>query len=711
MKDKKIKIAPALLAIVILASLPLFLPGIEGRTGQDLQYHLNRIEGIAEAIKAGQIGSRMQAYWLNGYGYPTSIYYGDLLLYIPAFLRLLGLPVVAAYKAFVVLINAATAAISYVCFAAMLGQKFGQRLGANSSVKSGANSGQKSDANSVETSDCSCCSYIALACTAAYTLSAYRFLDLYVRAAVGEYCAIMFMPIIALGMVRLYSPHGGTLGCISLETSASRETPTLVHRAGKDTPSPNENYSAKNEVRRCEGHESCGIVLTLAIGMTGLIGTHLISTEMAVITIGIIALVLWRQTFKKQTFFAWLKAIGLTILLNLYFIVPFLDYYINETVAIQTRMQKDQLIQEDGAYLWQFVAFLQNPFGTIISNHEDIMAFTPGILLMTALFAGIVECVVTLRGRQSRNGMPDAAEPKSVKRVESRENKGMLTFLVAASLLLIWVSSSLFPWNLIERIPVIGKILISVQFPFRYIAILCLVLAMLLGVLLSGFCRYAENLKDHNDRKYQKDKKDWKDREKAGKMKKTAIILTAILALFTPIFFTAEYALNYEPVYYVETADLDSADVGYFEYLRAGTKKSELSGGVYYEGLESVEIVERDGTDMKLYVVGELEDGEYMDNRAGQIAEADKAYIEVPILNYKGYKAWDQYGNRLEITDGDQNVIRLTISKDYTGDVFISFEQPLYWTLAALVSFVTLILVISSIISKKRLKTRTQINA
>ncbi|MCR4610530.1 MAG: hypothetical protein K5644_01395, partial [Lachnospiraceae bacterium] len=105
-----------LLCITCLACVPLFVQGIEGHLGQDLGFHLNRIEGIVTELKAGHFPVKMESNWMNGYGYPAPIYYGDVLLYIPAILRLMGIGVVTSYKIFVFLITFATALLTYLCF-------------------------------------------------------------------------------------------------------------------------------------------------------------------------------------------------------------------------------------------------------------------------------------------------------------------------------------------------------------------------------------------------------------------------------------------------------------------------------------------------------------------------------------------------------------------------------------------------------------------
>ena len=62
--------------VVLLVSLPMILPGIEGRFGQDLGFHLMRIEGLAAELQNGVFPIKIESLWVEGYGYPVSGYYG-----------------------------------------------------------------------------------------------------------------------------------------------------------------------------------------------------------------------------------------------------------------------------------------------------------------------------------------------------------------------------------------------------------------------------------------------------------------------------------------------------------------------------------------------------------------------------------------------------------------------------------------------------------
>lgn len=150
--------------ICILASIPLLVNYLT--SGHDLTFHLMRIEGLAQGLREGQFPVKMQPLWLNDYGYPVSIMYGDLLLYVPALLRLLGFTLQTSYKLYVVLVQILTAGISYVCAKKIAG-------------------------NDTKLGIFGCFMYM---------LAANRMINIFYRSAVGEYTAFTFYPLVYLGL-------------------------------------------------------------------------------------------------------------------------------------------------------------------------------------------------------------------------------------------------------------------------------------------------------------------------------------------------------------------------------------------------------------------------------------------------------------------------------------------------------------------------------
>lgn len=112
--------------VTLIAELPLSQKGLT--PGADLSFHLNRIEGICQGLLAGEFPVRIQPGWMDGHGY-AAFMYGDLFLYFPALLRILGFTVEEAYKIYLFLVNAGTAAIAFYAFYRMTKDRLAACIG------------------------------------------------------------------------------------------------------------------------------------------------------------------------------------------------------------------------------------------------------------------------------------------------------------------------------------------------------------------------------------------------------------------------------------------------------------------------------------------------------------------------------------------------------------------------------------------------------
>ena len=548
-----------ILAVTFLISIPLLIPGIEGRYGQDLGFHLNRIEGIAVELEAGHFPVRMQSFWMDGYGYPVSIYYGDILLYIPALLRMIGVPVVAAYKLFLVLINLLTVTIAAVCFGKMMNR-----------------------------------TSIVFICTLVYVCASYRLENVYVRAAVGEVCAGAFLPLIIYGLYRIY------------------KAPKQI----------SDIEMLKNSI-------------ILMLGITGLINTHILSLEMVGITIIIVALVLFKKTFTKQVILTYLCALGLSFIVNMFFIVPFTDYYLTQDVFINRTAGGAKLIQDSGMTLSELFNFFKYPFANGIDAADERLLVTPGIASILIIILAIV-LMITKKG-----------------------NKEILLYTIL-SVVLLFVATCYFPWDVLADNTYVGAFLSQVQFPWRYIGIVVALTSVLLGRILEAIS----------------DKRIF-----AG-----IYIVICASCIVTLTWFTYEYATYGEFKYYETGEDLNSYDMGYIEYLRMDTSRESFTGNIDIEGTGNIELTEQRGVDRD-YIVTDAAGG---------------TNITLPIVNYRGYEIIDDSGNSIEISDGDNNLISFTLSSDYTGNLYLRYKQAKDWKYAIIISLFAVLALIIILIAINR---------
>ena len=155
-----------LFVIFFFASLP-YLYGFN-ISGADLTYHLQRIEGVKDGILAGFFPVRLEPKWLYDLGYADAVFYCNLFLLFPAFLRIMGFPVSFSYNCYSIAVNLATVLISYYCFKNMFKSK-----------------------------------KIGVICSGLYTLSVFRIYKLVITSAVGEGTSFTFLPLILYGFYLL----------------------------------------------------------------------------------------------------------------------------------------------------------------------------------------------------------------------------------------------------------------------------------------------------------------------------------------------------------------------------------------------------------------------------------------------------------------------------------------------------------------------------
>ncbi len=182
-RKRRYLVRAGVLLITAAASIPL----MNGYTFSeyDQHFHLYRMEGIAQGLLSGQFPVKIMPQWWNEYGYGASLFYGDILLYIPAWMILLHFKLQTAYKCYLALIHLLTAWFSYISFF---------KIGKNEKI--------------------------ALLGSAIYTLNFFRLMNCYVNNGVGAYTAMAFLPLVIAGIYLIREKRGwlflaaGLTGCI-----------------------------------------------------------------------------------------------------------------------------------------------------------------------------------------------------------------------------------------------------------------------------------------------------------------------------------------------------------------------------------------------------------------------------------------------------------------------------------------------------------------
>lgn len=381
-------IVAGLVVISMVASYPFFL----GYTidGNDLFFHLTRIEGIKDGLLSGQFPVRINPTFYNGYGYANPVFYGETLLYIPALLRLVGFRLTTCYNVFGMLVNLLTCFGSFYCF---------NKMFKNPSV--------------------------AMASTLLYVMAPYRLVTIYLRAAVGEYSGMLFLPFVAYGLFRIFTED-----------------------------------IRKKEYKWC--------FWPLLLGLSGIIQSHVITGELTGGLILAVCVMLLFLTLQRKRLWALVKTVLFTLALNAWFLVPFADFTLTENVKV-TQAGSPELIQSTGLFIPQLMGLFPG-FSLITRDAQEGMTSEMPLYLGMALVLGMILCVVMLFAAGK----------------EERKRKKQAFFFLILSVLTAWMTTVYFPWDRIStmfpQMPWVASLVSAMQFAWRFLS-----LSSVLAAVTTGF--------------------------------------------------------------------------------------------------------------------------------------------------------------------------------------------------------------------------------
>jgi len=536
--------------IFFFAMLPCFT--VYQQHGDDLAFHLQRIYSLAEGLRAGQFPVRMDPYWFNDYGYPLGITYCNLFLLPSAVLKLLGYPLQFTYKVYIALMTALTMWTAYHA-SYIIGEKK-QRL--------------------------------ALAGCGIYTLSFYRLVDVYHRAAVGEYAAMAFLPLLILGFWYLY--HDETI---------------------KKSWVP------------------------LTIGAAGIALSHVLSIIIVIWFAVPFFILMGKKTFTRERLLQLLKFAGMTVLLTIWFIYPFLTYYAGGAIGISSGT---------GSNLIRRAVFLPSQFELDfdpLGSGEDfgMVGKSPTGYGIAAAFILVVSLYLLLKGREQKR----------------HREIGVLSVMMLFCVIV--TSSAQFYRFLRIYLPAVYHIIGNIQFCFRFFEIgtQFLLVLFLLDVL------------ELND--------------KFGKQVAAAFLVLVCAVTFIEsnrmlskqnATVEGEYAYDIPADHYIDNP----------EYLPDGCNSALVFGesGRQPEAPDSVQAsVVSDGP-----ISGTVQ----VKNETGAAS-----YVDLFVFNYPGYHVYAQDGTELSTEAGDNGRLRADIPQNYDGTISFRFEEPLSWRASELISLAGLV--------------------
>ena len=242
-----------LTAAAFMVSAPYLRPDVF--KAYDLTYHAYKIEGIKDGLLRGQFPVYVYPYTVNGYGYLQALY-PSLFLYPAAILRMFGVTTELCYKSLMFAVNLGTGWMAYGAAKKLLGKH----------------------------------QFAPLLIAVLYMSGLYRVgSSMWMRSAFGEVVAIMFLPLVVLGLYELLSGD-----------------------------------------RKKWWY--------LAVGYSALLQCHMLSCVMVALFSVVVGLFYIDVFFREKRWIELLKIFGCVLAFNAWYLVPFVIYYTKANLNLDRAM-------------------------------------------------------------------------------------------------------------------------------------------------------------------------------------------------------------------------------------------------------------------------------------------------------------------------------------------------------------------------------------
>lgn len=445
---------------------------------------------------------------------------------------------------------------------------------------------------------------IGLVCSGIYTLSIFRMYKLLITGAVGEGSAFTFLPLVLYGIYLVFEG--------SVEDKEFRKS-----------------------------------WLILGIGYAGLIQTHVLTCEITAFMTILLCVLYLRKVFELPRLRQLVQGALLALGLSLWYLVPFLDYYMTQDMRIQHASART--IQDRGTILPQLIHHFWISERAAVSGDNGMQYSHPLSVGLILVLGVLIFWLLLFLGELSE---------------EKDREKSFAVKAAGLGCLALWLSTNYFPWDRIQNTSHIAATLVSsLQFPNRFLGWGTVLLAVPAGYVLKYF-------KNNRRILYQMS------------------LITVLAALSTSYLYLMD-SEDQEPSFYLYNEE--SMGFGYIsgaEYLIYGTDSDQLSFARprYGENIQITEYTKR-GLNTSFFC---RNDGEVQER------------ITLPVLLYKGYEAIGESGEKMEIVDSDNHLLQVSVPGGYTGRITVRFTEPWYWRVAEMITLLTIVGMSIWLIRKRR---------
>ncbi|RKM57839.1 hypothetical protein D6855_12375 [Butyrivibrio sp. CB08] len=434
-----------------------------------------------------------------------------------------------------------------------------------------------------------------------YVLAPYRITCLYTRSAVGEYTAITFLPLVFYGLMKIYKNE-----------ESDRKITAKLMRA-----------------------------LPLALGVSGVVSSHVVSCVIVFIFAVIFAVMWYKKTFTVRVLTDILCAVAIVLMINMWYFVPFIQVMADGIGSAAPSF--DGRLRSNGTYLWQLLSLFSST-GISMSIEEAVpMArgaeMTVGI--GPAYFALILYAVLRVCGI-----------------IAKEKDKNLVRYidlLCVAAVISLIMETPFFPWDGVKRLSSITNMVAqNIRFPFRFIGVSMLCLALISGYLF-------EILDDQKE----------EIRRYAPAFVGAIFIGTFISASYTTSVVGSEVDHMYIP------DDYNSFGIMGAEYLPIGIAENygEINEPIGEDGIDLLTWNKEKGS-VKASVTN---------------TSSSEKLLEVPFIYYRGYRAKDSKGNNFIVVRDSNAFVSVVLPAGYSGEITVYYKESVLWRISEIVSFLSVI--------------------
>lgn len=536
--------------------------------GHDWAYHIHRIKEVEEAIKNGVF-----PIYIGNVGNVVSIdpmLYPYLFLYIPALIDLHVNDICVAVNIFNIIVFFAYFAVSF--YSAYVISKN---------------------------------NFLSAVFSITYTMSQYLIFNIYVRAAFGEYVALIFLPLFVAGVYNLFFGDG----------------------------------------------KKWYIIL---ISLICIFESHIITIFYIAITFAVVCIVCIKKIFKKEIFIKLLKIAVLFLILNLWYIVPLVDCYLNGNTTISSA---PELVAHT-----KFINLLGDESG--FYNHYGIEQL---------VYVGVSLLIISFL---------------SIRKYKSKYFI-IGKYLFVVSLIIFIFTYENFITKFIIDNEILSKIYEKQQFTFRTIGRSLTYISLSFAFLVCAFLLYIEENINTQKIKY------------LGSIVRYAIEILALFLLVTLLKQTNSNAIFGEhPLVKVGKPQYNENVANFFrEYnISDNTKNKNMYSDVRTFDVGNEEEIRTSSQDIKLANVEKNYINFDIPYEINSYNEKQKYFIALPYKYYIGFVAYDEEGKRLntyfnyikekifqnEIYSYPTMMIEL---KRNAGTVYVKYEPKKSYVIAKNITF------------------------